>query len=203
MKPCTSVNQAWCRLSKTQVERGFSRFQQEGRIERGIAMHMLGYRAGFTPHRNAARPALSPRRGSRFVGFLRPVFASVSQVGVTRAFNSVSPLSLWEREPIRGLFETCVRLGISGRCNSRIQLGQSSLPLGEGSRFVGFLRPVFASVSQVGVTRAFNSVSPLSLWEREPIRGLFETCVRLGISGRCNSRIQLGQFPLPSGRGLG
>jgi len=66
---------------------------------------------------------------------------------------------------------------------------------------VGFLRPVFASVSQVGVTRAFNSVSPLSLWQREPIRGLFETCVRLGISGRRYSRIQLGQFPLPLGEG--
>ena len=66
---------------------------------------------------------------------------------------------------------------------------------------MGFLGYVFDSVSQVGVTRAFNSVSPLSLWERELICGLFETCVRLGISGRRYSHIQLGQFPLPLGEG--
>ncbi|RON73511.1 hypothetical protein BK675_19480 [Pseudomonas fluorescens] len=37
-----------------------------------------------------------------------------------------------ERELICGLFGICVRLGISGRRYSRIQLGQFLLPLGEG-----------------------------------------------------------------------
>ena len=96
MKPDTSVNQAWCRLRKTQVERGFSKFQQEGRIELDIAMHMLGHRTGFTPH-----PSPLPEDRELICGLFKSVFASVSQVGVTRTFNSVSSLSLRERARVR------------------------------------------------------------------------------------------------------
>jgi hypothetical protein len=47
-------------------------------------------------------PALSPRRGSRFVGFSKPKFTAVFQVGVTLPNTSVSPLSLRERARVRG-----------------------------------------------------------------------------------------------------
>jgi hypothetical protein len=47
-------------------------------------------------------PALSPRRGSRFVGFSRFEFNAVFQVGVTLPNTSVSPLSLRERARVRG-----------------------------------------------------------------------------------------------------
>jgi hypothetical protein len=47
-------------------------------------------------------PALSPRRGGRFVGFSRSEFDSVSHVGVILPNTSVSPLSLRERVRVRG-----------------------------------------------------------------------------------------------------
>jgi hypothetical protein len=47
-------------------------------------------------------PALSPRRGSRFVGFSRSEFNAVFQVGVTLQNTSISPLSLRERARVRG-----------------------------------------------------------------------------------------------------
>ncbi|SDS92818.1 hypothetical protein SAMN05216579_2005 [Pseudomonas granadensis] len=51
----------------------------------------------FAPHRNAARPALSRGRGSRFVSCSKPEFDSVLHVGVALASTTVSPLSLRER----------------------------------------------------------------------------------------------------------
>jgi hypothetical protein len=47
-------------------------------------------------------PALSPRRGSRFVGFSMPEFDSVFHVGVPLTITSVSSLYLWERARVRG-----------------------------------------------------------------------------------------------------
>jgi hypothetical protein len=47
-------------------------------------------------------PALSPRRGSRFVGFSEFKFDSVSHVGVPLPNTAISPLSLWERARVRG-----------------------------------------------------------------------------------------------------
>jgi hypothetical protein len=47
-------------------------------------------------------PALSPRRGSRFVSLSDPWFDSVFHVGVALSNTSVSPLSLWERARVRG-----------------------------------------------------------------------------------------------------
>jgi len=47
-------------------------------------------------------PALSPRRGSRFVCFSRSEFNAVSYVGVPCPNTTVSPLSLWERARVRG-----------------------------------------------------------------------------------------------------
>ncbi len=38
--------------------------QQEGQLGLAIAMHMAKYRGEFTPHRNAARPALSRGEGA-------------------------------------------------------------------------------------------------------------------------------------------
>jgi hypothetical protein len=59
------------------------------------------------PHRNAARPSLSPKgargKGSRSSCCSEPEFDSIDQVGVTRKNNSVSPLSLRERVRVRGL----------------------------------------------------------------------------------------------------
>jgi hypothetical protein len=40
------------------------------------------------------------------LGFSKLEFDPITQVGGDHPFNSVSPLSLWEREPIFGLFET-------------------------------------------------------------------------------------------------
>ena len=47
-------------------------------------------------------PALSPRRGSRFVCFSNPEFNSDFHVGVSPPNTSVSPLSLRERVRVRG-----------------------------------------------------------------------------------------------------
>jgi hypothetical protein len=47
-------------------------------------------------------PALSPRRGSRTVGFSLPEFDSVFHVGVPLTITSVSSLYLWERVRVRG-----------------------------------------------------------------------------------------------------
>ncbi|WP_238553891.1 hypothetical protein, partial [Pseudomonas sp. GM25] len=47
-------------------------------------------------------PALSPRRGGRFLGFSKPEFDSVLHVGVAPANTSVSSLSLRERARVRG-----------------------------------------------------------------------------------------------------
>jgi len=47
-------------------------------------------------------PALSPRRGSRSLGFSEFVFDSVFQVGMALASFSVSSLSLRERARVRG-----------------------------------------------------------------------------------------------------
>ncbi len=47
-------------------------------------------------------PALSPRRGSRFVGCSRPEYDSVVQVGGSLVSTSVSSLSLRERARVRG-----------------------------------------------------------------------------------------------------
>ncbi|VVN58674.1 hypothetical protein PS684_03267 [Pseudomonas fluorescens] len=47
-------------------------------------------------------PALSPRRGSRFVGFSEFEFDSVSHVGVALPNTAISPLSLRERARVRG-----------------------------------------------------------------------------------------------------
>ncbi len=57
----------------------------------------LGVCGGFAPHRNAARPALSRGRGSRFWLVLEFAFDSVFQVGVAFASTTISSLSLWER----------------------------------------------------------------------------------------------------------
>jgi hypothetical protein len=46
-------------------------------------------------------PALSPRRGSRFVGFSESEFDLVFHVGVPPPDTAVSPLSLWERARVR------------------------------------------------------------------------------------------------------
>jgi len=48
-------------------------------------------------------PALSPRRGSRFMGFSKFEYDSVFQVGVPLPITSISPLSLRERARVRGL----------------------------------------------------------------------------------------------------
>ncbi|BBP72324.1 hypothetical protein PHLH6_43280 [Pseudomonas sp. Seg1] len=47
-------------------------------------------------------PALSPRRGSRFVNLSESEFDSVFQVGVALPNTSASPLSLRERARVRG-----------------------------------------------------------------------------------------------------
>jgi hypothetical protein len=47
-------------------------------------------------------PALSRGRGSRFVGFSKSEFNSVSQVGVSLPSTAISPLSLRERARVRG-----------------------------------------------------------------------------------------------------
>jgi hypothetical protein len=46
-------------------------------------------------------PALSPRRGSRFVGFSKLEFDSVLHVGVALPSTSFSSLSLRERARVR------------------------------------------------------------------------------------------------------
>jgi hypothetical protein len=89
-------------------------------------------------------PALSLRRGSRFVGFSESEFNSISEsefnsvfhVGVTLPNTSISPLSLWERARVRG-FSACE----------------------------------FDSVCHVDVALPNATVSPLSLWERARVRG--------------------------------
>ncbi len=58
----------------------------------------LGGCGGFAPHRNAARPALSPRRGSRFRLVSKFEYDSISQVGAALASTPVNPLSLRERD---------------------------------------------------------------------------------------------------------
>ena len=47
-------------------------------------------------------PALSPRRGSRFLCFSKPEFNAVSHVGEPLPNHSVSPFSLRERARVRG-----------------------------------------------------------------------------------------------------
>jgi hypothetical protein len=47
-------------------------------------------------------PALSPRRGSRFVCFSKPEFNQDFHVGVDRPNTTVSSLSLRERARVRG-----------------------------------------------------------------------------------------------------
>jgi len=60
-------------------------------------------RTGFSLAVNSPlTPALSPRRGSRFVGFSEPEFGSIFQVGVSGSVTAVSPLSLRERVRVRG-----------------------------------------------------------------------------------------------------
>jgi hypothetical protein len=46
-------------------------------------------------------------------------------------------------------------------------------PGGRGGRFVCISKPEFDSVSHVGVPRPNTTVSPLSLWERVRVRGLW------------------------------
>jgi hypothetical protein len=124
--------------------------------------------------------------------------------------TSVSPLSPkgeGERESICALFKSCVQLGISSRRHLHEHLGQSPLPQGRGGKGVdlcAFSNLAFNSVFQVGVTCMNTSVSPLSPkgeGEREPICGLFKSCVQLGISSRRYLHKHLGQSPLPQGRG--
>jgi hypothetical protein len=71
------------------------------------------------------------------VGFSRSVFASISQVGVTRTFNSVSSISLRERELIRAhfglVFASVSQVGVTRAFNS-----VSSLSLRERARVRGF-----------------------------------------------------------------
>ncbi len=114
------------------------------------------------------------QEGSRSECFSQLKFGSEFQVGVARMINSVSPLSLRERAE-------------------------------EGSRSECFSKSKFGSELQIGVVRMINSVSPFSLRGkgpgREPICVLFKIEVRLGASGRCSSNGQLGQFPLPPGKG--
>jgi len=47
-------------------------------------------------------PALSLRRGSRFVSLSESKFDSVFHVAVALPNTSISPLSLWERARVRG-----------------------------------------------------------------------------------------------------
>jgi hypothetical protein len=98
------------------------------------------------------------------------------QVGVTRIFTSVSPLSLWERgKGSRSLLVSRPEFdaGISGRCNSNIHLvsPRSLWERGKGSRSLLVSRPEF----DAGISGRCNSnihlVSPLSLWERVRVRG--------------------------------
>jgi hypothetical protein len=67
------------------------------------------------------------------------------------------------------MFETRVRLDISGRRNSKEHLGQSPLSK-EREPIGGCLKPEFDWIFHVGVTRKNTSVSPLSLWERARVR---------------------------------
>jgi hypothetical protein len=62
--------------------------------------HGFGFCGALAPHRNAARPALSRGRGSRFVCFSKPEFNAVLHIGVLPN-TTVSPLSLWERARVR------------------------------------------------------------------------------------------------------
>ncbi len=66
---------------------------------------MLGF--GFTVD-SPLTPALSPRRGSRFVGLSELWFDSVFHVGVTLPNTTVSPLSLRERARVR-VFLICFK----------------------------------------------------------------------------------------------
>jgi len=43
--------------------------------------------------------------------FSKSEFHSVIQVGVVRKYNSVSPLSLWERARVRGFFPDPIKKG--------------------------------------------------------------------------------------------
>jgi hypothetical protein len=61
----------------------------------------FGYCGVLAPHRNAARPALSRGRGSRFVGLSKSEFNAVLHVGVSLPVHAVSSLSLRERARVR------------------------------------------------------------------------------------------------------
>ncbi|NYH07307.1 hypothetical protein GGI52_000350 [Pseudomonas moraviensis] len=64
----------------------------------GAGRVRLWFCGGFTPH-----PALSPRRGSRFLCFSKPEFNAVSHVGEPFPNHSVSSLSLRAADVSRGL----------------------------------------------------------------------------------------------------
>jgi hypothetical protein len=123
-------------------------------------------------------PALSPRRGSRFVCFSRSKFNEVTHVGVPHANTTVSPLSLWERARVRG---SCFKASKSG-FGTVFHVGAplpntsiSPLSLWERVRVRGSCfkasKSEFGTVFHVGVPLPNTSVSPLSLWERARVRG--------------------------------
>ena len=72
-----------------------------GKAFQGSILLGDGFVVDSAPHRNAARPALSRGRGSRFVSFSESEFNAVSHVGVPLPNHSVSPLSLRERARVR------------------------------------------------------------------------------------------------------
>jgi hypothetical protein len=90
------------------VARGSRSRSRAGELTLGLlsgeehGAHGFCFCGALAPHRNAARPALSLRRGSRFVGFSESEFNSISHVGVLRPNTAISPLSLWERARVRG-----------------------------------------------------------------------------------------------------
>ena len=69
----------------------------------GLGVPSLRDRSGRSAYGSPLTPALSPRRGSRFVRLSESKFDSVSQVGIALPNTSISSLSLREKARVRGL----------------------------------------------------------------------------------------------------